>query len=418
MKSLIFGAGASIPFFEPQLTTQYLTDAISDKLKWQSIITKYSSTTESDLIPSSEEVIKTIEIIKEINPEYNFEQIAEIIDKIASLSFDDMPKNNMLNAFIVTLLRSGKFVNNEKFQNWVHIPFLLRMIIAEAIMNLEQNNKALNYDELMKTQHEFLKFYTESETVSIFSFNYDDILLNSVKNIGFQHGFNKLDKRGRRLDIHELINAKKAICFPHGHLRFNFLDDENVECYSDAKVAHEARWENNLSMYSPLIVTPGKFAYNFNTFITTGQTKDDSFNLMPYSFYYQKLATDLLTSKEIVVVGYSFGDVHLNRLLISFLKINSKNRVLIIDYYADDVSLTDEYRDSDNIVFKISVCFKSVWNLIYKADAKLTDRPVDVEQINKQGFGVLFPQIVFYKKGYEEFLNEYKAVIQLFKTEK
>ena len=342
MKTIIFCAGASIPFFDPQLTTNYLTKVISDKNKWQSSIDRFTLNRENILLPSSDEIIETIEIIKQINSEYNFEQITEIIDKIASWSFDNIPKNNMLNAYIGTLIRCKKLVSCNNFQNWQHIPFILRMIIAETILELEQNNKSKNYSELIKTQHEFIESYSESDKVSIVSFNYDDILLRSIENLGFEKGFNKLDLRGRRLDVKALNFASKSIYFPHGHLRFNFLDDENVEYYSDPQDAHEARWDNSNSIYSPLSITRGKFAYNFNTFITTGQTKDDSFNLMPYSFYYQKLATDLLNSTEIVLIGYSFGDEHLNRLLISFLAISPANKVLIVDYYQNNLSLTEE----------------------------------------------------------------------------
>ena len=35
----------------------------------------------------------------------------------------------------------------------------------------------------------------------------------------------------------------------------------------------------------------------------------------------------------------------------------------------------------------------------------------EVNKINDIGYGEIFDQIVFYKKGYEEFLNEYNNVI-------
>ena len=37
--------------------------------------------------------------------------------------------------------------------------------------------------------------------------------------------------------------------------------------------------------------------------------------------------------------------------------------------------------------------------------------PIEVNNINNQGYGELFNQVIFYKKGYEAFLNEFGNVI-------
>jgi hypothetical protein len=42
MKTLLFGAGASVPFFCPQLSTTELTDQISNSCKWKNIVDKYN----------------------------------------------------------------------------------------------------------------------------------------------------------------------------------------------------------------------------------------------------------------------------------------------------------------------------------------------------------------------------------------
>ena len=72
-------------------------------------------------------------------------------------------------------------------------------------------------------------------------------------------------------------------------------------------------------------VLNAKYSYNFNAFIATGQTKDDSLNHIPYSAYYQRLVSDQAQSKMVYLVGYSFGDDPVNRLLQSFLKIDHDN---------------------------------------------------------------------------------------------
>lgn len=83
---------------------------------------------------------------------------------------------------------------------------------------------------------------------------------------------------------------------------------------------------------STLLVLPGRFSYNWNTFLSTGQTKDEGLNHLPYAVYYQRLSIDLAKSDTVYVVGYSFGDDHINRLLRSFIKLNLNNKVYIVDF--------------------------------------------------------------------------------------
>lgn len=64
----------------------------------------------------------------------NFEQIAEVIDKISSYGFDKMPMNNMMNLLISVMNTGFKPNNTIPFGGeWSDVPFLLREIIAESI---------------------------------------------------------------------------------------------------------------------------------------------------------------------------------------------------------------------------------------------------------------------------------------------
>ena len=418
MQTIIFGAGASVPFFEPRLSTLYLTNKVSDINWWNRVMEKYRQYEPNNALATPTDVVGVIDAIKRILSDANFEQIAEVVDKISSIGFDKMP-NNMMNLQICVMVSQGYLGNNASRPlgpEWRDVPFLFREIIAEAILDLEKNYKAANYQELEELQREFIRMVSEkSDKTSVLSFNYDDCVINSLKGLGFEKGFSPVGQYClRQLDLKKFMKAKKVVYFPHGHVKFQFTDNDNVTFWSDSEMANQARWSemNGAQLGSTLTLLNGKYAYNFNTFITTGQTKDDSLNHLPYSAYYQRLASDLVNSNVVYIVGYSFGDDHVNRLLQTFLKIDAGNKVYVIDFYPDTITLTDEYTTQSNIINKIHLVLGTEWQL--RVDSNGVKKPFvhgKVDAINANGYGEIFDQVAFYKKGYDAFLHEFRDVI-------
>lgn len=418
MKTFIFGAGASIPFFEPVLNTSYLTSKVCDKSEWDRVIEKYKSHQgKNQMIVDSSVIVRIIDAIRNFQPTANFEQIAEIIDKISSYGFDRIPTNNMMNLLICVMNTGFKPNNKNPFASeWSDIPFLLREIIAESILELQNHHKATDFKQLIDLQHEFIETVSSiDDEISVMSLNYDDCVYDSLDGLGFEKGFSPVDQHYlRQIDVGKFMHAKKVIYFPHGHLKFQFTDNDNVTFWYDSNLANEERWKgiNGTAIGSTLTVLPGKFAYNYNTFLSTGQTKDDGLNHLPYAIYYQRLAIDLFKSDTVYVIGYSFGDSHVNRLLCSFLQLSIHNKIIIVDYYPNTVTMVDEYMDNNNIITKINLNFRITWEIMYNQnEGKLPAYPDDVAKINENGFGKLFPQILFYKKGYKDFLSEFKNII-------
>lgn len=419
MKTFIFAAGASIPFFYPMLSTAYLTDKVKDVNEWGRVINKYRQYVDpSTMIVSAQEVSDVINQILTFDHSLNFEQIAEIIDKVSSINYDSLPSNNMLNLYLGTLHNLGMY-HRQKYNSlgWRDIPFLYRQIIAEAILELENSKRSADYDILTNSQHDFIKYVSDEDSqVSIMSLNYDNNVLNSLEGLGFEKGFESTSRwqYGLQLNIGTFMNSPKVIYFPHGHLRFCFKDNNDISFFMDSVIANEERWTglNQTMLGSTMPVIPGKFSYIFNTFITTGQTKDDILNTLPYAIYYQRLAVDITNSDTIYIIGYSFGDEHINRLLKSFLKIEPTNKVYIIDYYPDNITMTDEYMDNNNLILKIRNVFGNEWILnIDTHGAKTPANPAEISNLNSNGYGEIFPNVIFYKKGYDAFLREFSIVL-------
>ena len=418
MKTFIFGAGASRDFFNPVLDTAYLTNKVCDQQEWDRVMQKYQQHNGKNHVMVQSNVI--VQVVNEIRIRLqyaNFEQIAEIMDKISSYGYDHLTMNNMLNLLVGVMNTGFLPQNNNPFgSEWSDIPFLLREIIAEAILDMENNHKVADYQIMSGLQKAFIGTVCDrDDDVSVMSLNYDDCVYESLFGLGFENGYLPVNQHYlRQLDIDRFMHARKVVYFPHGHLKFQFTDNDNVTFWSDSNVANNERWANinGMSVGSTLLVLPGRFSYNWNTFLSTGQTKDEGLNHLPYAVYYQRLAIDLFKSDTVYVVGYSFGDDHVNRLLRSFIKLNPNNKVYIIDFYQNQITLVDEQHDPNNIITKIYLNLGADWQLFYSQNAGLMPvNQVEVNKANAQGWGEIFPQVVFYKKGYRTFLGEFGNVI-------
>ena len=421
MKTFIFGAGASIPFFKPTLDTAYLTDKVCCRAEWERMYALYSKYDgKNHQLVDIAIILQIIKEIKQAVPTVNFEQIAEIIDKISSWGFDKIPQHNMLNLLIYVLNTSFRPQNTNPFGiEWQDVPFLFRQIIAEAILDMETNHKAEGFESLISKQRNFIDAVCKSdEDISVISLNYDECLLDSLKGLGFEKGFRPKDdyNYGMQMDIKIFLEAKRVVYFPHGHLRFMFTDNDNVSYFSDSTTANRWRWENIDGALKGTTTTalPGKFASNYNTFISTGQTKDDGLNHLPYSVYYQRLAVDLYKSDTVYIIGYSFGDEHINRLLRSFINRDNENKVIVVDCYANLIDMTDTSEYSNSTLHKIHYYLGTYWYLTYsQAKGMMAANPQDIDNINMRGFGLLFPQVYYYKWGYESFLNQFNDILDI-----
>lgn len=409
--TILFGAGASYPFYKTHLSTDYITGEVKQKDNWLNMLSTYYVENEGEY--QEPDIMPWISFLNgSSNEDLNFEQLAEIVDKISSTQFDCFPQGNMLNRICYAL--NAHLQHRTQAQ---YIPFFFREIIANAIIKQETTEgRADNYKELQRLQQQLLMLISaRNNQVSVISLNYDECVPISIDAIHeYDHCFrNKKEHNGiELLDVKSFFNEEKVVYFPHGHLRFVFTDKENVKYVPDIYEAEQQRWKGLFNRGS-VVLTQTPFSYDFNTFITTGQTKDNAFNNMPYAVYYQRMAIDFLTSNLIVLIGYSFGDPHFNRLLKSFHHINDKNKVLVVDMYQQTVTMTNEYRDPNNLIAKINQTFTPGWGIRVTNDGERQPmNQEEVNNVNQGGFGEILPRVYFFKNGYEEFLNKQKDVFE------
>ncbi len=414
MITILFGSGATIPFFQPRLTTKYLTDQVCNPQRWEAVVSNYRKHTTNTMADPSDivTVLERISRLFDRKPfKKNFEVYAEIIDKIASLGFDRVPCNNMLNALLAVLVEPYRFNWGPE---WRDVPFLFREIIVQSILELEYNNKVADYNALCSKQHDFIDYVSKNDNkTSLVSLNYDNVLFDSINSLGFEHCFDIIPQAGNMdsFDYHKFHESDKVVYFPHGHSRFKRNSFDSIIYFDNPLEAEKSRWAGvgDNTFNSSLTLTSSLFAYNYNTFITTGQTKDAALNLSPYHAYYQRLAKDLWDSDWVYIIGYSFGDEHINRLLHSYLYSKPFANIFIVDYIQKDINLATDIVNGNGLIKKITEVFKpSVF--FPNMDDISQYEPQGIWEINNYGFGQLVNSIYLYKKGMKEFLNEYKDI--------
>lgn len=397
MKLLLFGAGASIPFFERPLTTSYITNEISNKDRWEMILNEHWKAQKEHLL-TSHKIVKFINVIKASYEQANFEDVCDIFDKIASIN---NPYSNYKLPFQETIycLQNCNILKKKytKFP-WV-MPFIFRCVLLSIFLEAERKHSHL-YEELVRKQRQFILDYVSNDESSIISLNYDDNIYSSVKN-EYNTGFYIDEKQLNRCFFSEnqFFNSKKTLSFLHGNIRFynNHFTDISIE-----DVIYRLK-----DMYN-LINNSCVHSYqtsSFNTFITTGREKELTFNESPYSAYYHKMAIDILNSDDIIIIGYSFNDKHINRLLKNYWFKNSFKRIIVVDKIDSkfDIHSVDSFNHA--IINNIEEAFNLQIN--YHDE-------YEIDKLNNEGYGYLFPKILFYKKGYDCFLNEYLNVISSF----
>lgn len=402
MKMLLFGAGASIPFY-PSLNTDYVTRQIKEHKCWINVIELYNKY--ANITFNSNEITDLIDTICNKEPKANFEDICGFIDAIANtlLHPEIYGKVNKFGN-IIHILQTCNILNiAQKFQrNIEHLPYIYRCLIVDAIIKAPS---IPNYQEIIALQADFINcFLGNDETSSIISLNYDDVLNDSI---GFKYynGFNNNIHKISPFSVEEYFNSNHTISYLHGSIRFYcpFLDihysRENVPTIAE-------RIQGLFSQHIRPLITEN---FSYNTFITTGIEKNTSLDYLPYNYYYTKFARDICQTNTIISIGYSFRDQHVNRILSPYLKINKQNIIIVVDFYEKDIDCDDE-DIFDNIIVEI---FKT-----FSIEDFPSENNDNIRRINSLGYGYLSPQIVFYKKGYGVFLEEYKQVIEYCRTNK
>lgn len=176
------------------------------------------------------------------------------------------------------------------------------------------------------------------EKLDVFTFNYDTTIEQSVKDYidGFvdvpESEYNRFEPR-ILIDSTEEKTYMNHVhgCIMYGH-PFNFdsnYDHEDLfkfKTYSDSKENYDRIRKSNSSTQAGEEIVMGP--------IITGLHKTEKTLCLPYDIYAKNLASKIITNNRILIIGYSFGDYYVNKMLERINLLHGDDyKVVLIDYW-------------------------------------------------------------------------------------
>lgn len=410
---VLFGAGASIPFFESHkgeslLTTHAINNAIVDKDLWANALVNNSELKEN--VPHILLLLQKIQGI--LGETANFEDIAEIVDMVGAFCRDRFSSSvsnftNLICSNVYGIDYYSLFENEFLSPSYKYLPYFYREIIAEYISNLYTKPPTC-YNTMVSLQSEFLKHLTEKyENIKLYTLNYDDCISDSIveSKIDFMNGFDSVT----RFNDSSYFSSRYTISYLHGHIR---MVNSSRYYATMARNIDEARRNRRTNYSSPFAQhNTNEGQDDFNVFITTGKSKDTSLNYIPYTAYYSKLAYDAFDSNTLIIIGYSFNDLHINRLIEHYLSIDANHHIVIVDYVP-----RGENGVADLNKYKTSLSQFVRWNGFYGVEdfSNIFDSDTENNSINRNGYGWIMNHRTFlYINGYEQFLKSIDQLLTL-----
>ncbi|QGG48874.1 SIR2 family protein [Heliorestis convoluta] len=199
-----------------------------------------------------------------------------------------------------------------------------------------------NYDP--KNQHKWYNdFWNKGNSRfnwDIYTLNYDTCIEKSLP--VYKDGFERIDEGFCRFNPRDIVETNDSrIVHLHGSILYGYpkfrssnkyaLEDSfedlyKYQSYNEAKATWFGRSTNTAQSSDEAIAGP----------IITGLRKSDKLLHYPYSLYNHLFNFSLLTSSRLLIVGYSFGDLHYNSWLNSMLRLHGKNRRIVLITMADE----------------------------------------------------------------------------------
>ena len=258
------------------------------------------------------------EIDKDPISNYEVERLYDYLNEALFSAFNrnyprgsSIPKSKFVDAFLKILNKSSK--HNEIFLSAAQE--IINQLIN--ILWLEDERANLEYLDPLKT------FFEDNKPLPIYSLNYDNVIeqwatKNSIKVCrGIEGEYN-----GK---INYISNAKIHLYKLHGSLDWTTLTLQADEKYPlGGEVIQQIeinQIKNNNSFvknqkYQPAVV----FGYG-NKLTVEG----------PFLEIIRNFQNSLVTKKQLVVIGYSFRDKHINHFVADWFNLATENKLIIIN---------------------------------------------------------------------------------------
>lgn len=334
---ILLGAGASIPFGMPSVTTlNTMMDGWASS--WSSVRGR----------PNLYDLM--LQNRKAVDRQPNFEQVLAdmhlFINAFDCTTIEVHPHGHVhpvlrwfKNASVFSLLPSG---DNYRIQAQDQLCYLYDQLASffRSLCIKFYKEEAIDTDGRIKNFPLFyllnaIKVLRKYFELGIYSLNYDTVALKAAPDL-----FTGFDKKDGIFKPQQLFKRRKwdFIYHLHGSVHFTLRDDMLPGVfYRSGFIA----WENDINR-NDIKVSDG-FAFprsDNNHFIQStiiaGGNKLDQIQPQPFSAYYSQLPRHICEADAILILGYGFGDSHINSIFQNHfkqMKPEARARVMIVDYW-------------------------------------------------------------------------------------
>lgn len=167
--------------------------------------------------------------------------------------------------------------------------------------------------------------------------NYDTWIEESIADSGYIDGFEEIMTVNNEKEEYRIFNKSafdeisnyNTLCHPHGCVKFGGIlqSKDQSRDHGDADIV---LWDKPKSVSSYVKQVP--LDRNFESvlpLIVTGKHKNRNFKVEPYKTYIEHLNRQLSLNQSILIIGYGFGDDHINKMIKNYGR-NSGRKLIII----------------------------------------------------------------------------------------
>lgn len=340
---ILLGAGATVPWGGK--TTDILTKIVLDPEEKENIIVSKTSK-----IPLGKYLQKILEEYyqndRAVTPEIvNFEQVLEIIEILfshyrnktftnpiwARPSFPSVfnIENDIDKEIPGEEVEIYGIENDSHQKKSVTLYKLYQEILSRLCEHVNEYSQSIGKDAFKDTDHKFREFInslSRNNILRIYSLNYDNLIPQQAGlDKKFYNGFDLKDNEYRS-NYSKIVKNTDENCFFNLHGSFYF-QDRPVDDYSSIEFVYDlvapiSRRPEHRNEFLGMPIIPSQ--------IITGNQKLFKTLIKPLSAFNYAFRFDCFAAVEIIVIGYSFSDVHINSVIASALDSNNKYRLTII----------------------------------------------------------------------------------------
>ena len=276
------------------------------------------------------------EVNRYFPPQLNFENLLHVVEMCISYSSSWHKEYTSWPAVpeFATLIQPDEYLNDIQTYDYIHAADGLQ----ETVMSIV-NQYDSSFREENTTEQWYRGFWKAlSGRSNIFNLNYDNTIENSLGE--FEDGFSLVVdgeeySRFSAKRYYENPRGVSTIAHLHGQILFSearsfpfeysIRDMVKNRDYHTACKNRRARQQNPSNQAKEEYVQP---------YIVSGSRKTEKMTFAPNNVYLSDLTRKVIENNQLMIIGYSFGDLYLNEILGLGMAAHGDNfKVVVIDWF-------------------------------------------------------------------------------------